>query len=175
MDFSELIKQRCSVRAYLDKPVEAAKLNQILQAGRLAPTGANKQPQRILVLNTPAHLKKVEKAAKIFGAPLVLVVCSDENAVWRRPLDGKDLLDIDATIVTTHMMLQATELGLGSIWICAFNPDILRQEFDIPHYWRLVNLLAIGYGVDGTQKPIDRYEQERKPLNETVFYPKDIL
>lgn len=172
MYFDDLIKKRCSVRAYKDWPVEQEKINAILEAGRLAPTGANRQPQRIIVLNNKENIDKADKATKTFGAPLVFIVCSDSSCVWERPFDGKTLLDIDASIVTTHMMLKATELGLGSVWICWFKPDIIRQEFDLPDNWVPINILAVGYGQDGTQKPLDRYKEDRKPLEELVFYPK---
>ena len=172
MYFDDLIKKRCSVRAYKDWPVEQEKINEILEAARIAPTGANRQPQRIIVVNTKNKLEKVGLAANIFEAPLVFVVCTDTSVVWRRPYDGKDLRDIDASIVTTHMMLKATELELSSVWVCAFKPDVLKHELCIPENWEPINILVVGYGVDGTQKPVDRYKNDRKPLDEIVFYPE---
>lgn len=173
MQFDDLIKKRCSVRAYKDCPVEQEKIDAVLEAARLAPTGKNAQPQRIIVLNNKENIDKVNKTARTYGAPLVFIVCSDKSSAWERPYDGKTLIDIDASISTTYMMLKATELGLGSVWICWFNPDIVKQEFDLPDNWVPINILAVGYGEDGTQKPINRYGTDRKPLDEIVFYPKD--
>lgn len=74
---------------------------------------------------------------------LVIIVCSDRNTTWTRPFDGKKLTDIDASIITDHMMMEATDLGLGSVWICYFKPDVLKKEFVIPEglersiSWRL--------------------------------------
>lgn len=168
MDFMDLAKQRFSVRKFTDAKVEEDKLEQILEAGRIAPTAANRQPQRILVLRETAGLEKAAKAANTYNAPLVLVICSDQQVVWKRPFDGKDMVDIDASIVTDHMMLQATELGLGSVWICYFKPDVLRQEFHIPDHLVPVNILAIGYNA-GPQASPERHEQARLPLNATVI------
>jgi nitroreductase len=169
MEFIDIAKKRYSVRSYQSRKVEEDKLMKILEAGRVAPTGANRQPQRLIVLREEEGLKKVEKAARVFGAPLVIIVCSDKNSVWVRPYDGKDLADIDASIVTDHMMLQATELGLGSVWICSFKPDIIKSEFNLPSNVEPVNILAIGYA-EGAPLSQDRHETMRKPIDEMVFH-----
>ena len=169
MDFLDIAKKRYSVRSYQEMPIEREKLDRILEAGRVAPTGANKQPQRLIVVQSEEGLGKVEKAARFYGAPCVIIVCSDTEETWKRPYDGKKLTDIDASIVTDHMMLQAAELGLGTLWICWFDPDVLRREFDIPKHLEIVNLLAIGYA-DGEPQSPARHEKMRKPRNETVFY-----
>lgn len=169
MGFIELAKRRFSVRKFTDRQVEPELLDQILEAGRIAPTAANRQPQRLLVVQSPAGLEKVGLAARTYGAPLVLVVCSDQAAAWHRPFDGKDTADIDASIVTDHMMLAATELGLGSLWICYFQPDVLRRELNLPEQVVPVNLLAIGYNAGPEASP-DRHQTARLPLAETVFF-----
>ena len=169
MSFLALVKKRYSVRDYAQKEVEEEKLSQILEAGRVAPTAVNKQPQRLLVVRSEEGLQKLAKAAKIYGVPLAIIVCGDRDTVWVRPYDGKSALDIDTSIVTDHMMLKATELGLGTVWICYFDPQILRDEFKIPQNLEPVNILAIGYAA-GEPKSPDRHQTERKPLNETVFY-----
>lgn len=69
---------------------------------------------------------------KEYGAPLITIVCSDRNTTWTRPFYGEKLTDIDASIITDHMMMKATNLGLGSVWICYFKPDVLKKEFAIP-------------------------------------------
>jgi nitroreductase len=169
MKFMELAKRRCSVRKFEDRQVEEVKLQQILQAGRVAPTAANRQPQRILVIQDAAGLEKVKQAARTYDAPLVLIVCADRSLVWRRPYDGYLTVDIDASIVTDHMMLQATELGLGSLWICYFKPDILREQFSIPDNLVPVNILAIGYSAAPACDP-ERHAAARLPLDQTIFF-----
>lgn len=170
MDFLELAKKRYSVRKYEDKKVEKEKLLKILEAARIAPTAANFQPQKLLVIQKEEGLEKLKKGANIHGAPLAIIVCSDHSTSWKRSsFDGKDAADIDASIITDHMMLEATELGLGSVWICAFNPAIIKEEFNIPENFEPINILAIGYADRPAESP-DRHDTKRKALNETVFY-----
>lgn len=169
MDFLELAKRRYAVRSYESRHVEEKELARILEAGRVAPTGANRQPQRLIVVKEAEGLAKLAKAGNIYGAPLAIVVCADREVVWKRAIDGKDILDIDASIVTDHMMLAATELGLGTIWICRFDPDVIRAEFDLPESVEPVNILCIGYAAGEVASP-DRHDKTRKPLAELVSY-----
>ncbi|MGB9904238.1 MAG: nitroreductase family protein [Desulfotomaculales bacterium] len=169
MNFLELAKRRYSVRKYEARQVEEEKLMKILEAGRVAPTAVNYQPQRLIVVREKEGLEKLKKAANIYDAPLAIIVCADRNVAWKRPFDGKNTADIDASIVTDHMMLQATELGLGTVWICYFKPDVLRKEFNIPDHVEPVNILAVGYAAGEGPSP-DRHASARKPLKETVFY-----
>lgn len=169
MEFLEIAKKRYSVRKYKETPVEEEKLAKILEAGRVAPTGKNAQPQRLIVVQSDAGLEKVKKAARFYDAPCVIIVLSNRDETWVRPYDGKKLTDIDASIVTDHMMLQATELGLGTLWVCWFDPEVLRQEFSIPEHLEIVNLLVIGYA-DGEGASPERHTKMRKPLEETVFF-----
>lgn len=168
MDFIKLAEQRYSVRKYDERAVEAEKLMSILEAGRIAPTAANLQPVRVIAVRDKENLSKIGKAANIYGAPLALIVLADRSAAWTRPFDGKQTTDIDASIVTDHMMLEAASLGLGSVWICYFKPDILRSEFDIPESLEPVNILAVGYAKDGIQPP----HKDRITLDEFVRYEK---
>lgn len=171
MGFLELAKERFACRNYSDKKVEKEKLEKILEAGRISPTAANMQPQRLLVIQEDGGLEKLKKGADVYQAPLVIVVCGDKEKVWKRPFDGKDMVDIDTSIVTTHMMLEAKELGLDTVWICYFKPDVIRAEFNIPENLEPVNILAIGYG-NGEKADTKRFDKARKPLSEIVFYEK---
>lgn len=169
MDFLSMAKHRYSVRQYQDLPVEAEKLQKILEAGRVAPTAVNAQPQHILVLQSKEALEKAKEAARFYDAPVLLVVCADKDAAWTRKYDGFNSYQVDAAIVTDHMMLQATELGLGSLWICWFKEEVLRQAFQLPDNWVPVNLLAIGYPAGDPASP-ERHKELRKPLEDTVQY-----
>ena len=169
MDFLTLAKQRCSVRAYQPKLVEPEKLDRILEAAHVAPTAANLQPVRLLVVQSADGLAKLGKAANIYGAPLAILVCVDRTRSWVRPFDNKQVGDIDASILTDHMMLEATALGLGSVWICYFKPDVLRAEFALPDHWEPVNLLAVGYADQPAADP-NRFDRARIPLSELVRY-----
>jgi nitroreductase len=153
MNFIELATKRFSARKYLAKKVEPEKLQKILEAGRLAPTACNNQPFKLLVIESDEGMAKLKKASKTFDAPLAVIVCANHEQCWKRPCDQKKSGDIDASIVTDHIMLQATELGLGSVWVCSFDPGIVREEFNIPESVEPVNLLIIGYAADEAPNP----------------------
>ncbi|NTW71974.1 MAG: nitroreductase [Eubacteriaceae bacterium] len=169
MEFLDLAKKRYSVRNYMDKKVDEELLMKILEAGRVAPTAKNYQPQKLLVVQSREGLEKLGKCARIYDAPLAIVVCADHEKTWVRPLDNKDFGDVDASIITDHMMLQATELGLGSVWVCYFKSDVLREEFELPKNLEPINILLLGYAAGDAKDP-DRHGVERKSLEETVFY-----
>ena len=169
MDFITIAKTRCSIRSYTDKKVEPEKLEKILEAAHVAPTAANLQPVHLIAVQSEDGLEKISKAANIYGAPLAIIVCTDHNKAWVRPFDQKQTGDIDASILTDHMMLQATELGLGSVWVCCFKPDILCREFGLPANLEPVNILVIGYAGENFADP-ERHSQTRISMSELVSY-----
>lgn len=171
MDFLNIAKSRYSVRSYTNKKVEKEKLDKILEAAHIAPTAANLQPVRLLVVQEESGLTKIGKAANIYNAPLAVIVCSDHAKAWKRPFDGKQTIDIDASIITDHMMLEATELGLGTVWVCYFKPDIIKSEFDLPEGLEPINILVIGYTDEQPANP-ERYSTQRISLSELVSYEK---
>ena len=162
-------KQRMSVRDYKETKVEPEKLEQILEAAHVAPTAANLQPIRLIAVQSEEGLAKISKAANIYGAPLAIIVCADHDKAWVRPFDQKQTGDIDASILTDHMMLQATELGLGTVWVCYFKPDVLHKEFDLPANLEPVNILVVGYSDEGTGDP-NRFNKQRIPMSQLVSY-----
>lgn len=171
MSFIEIAKKRYSVRNYKDQKVEEEKLHKILEAARVAPTAANLQPIRLIVVQSKEGLEKIGKGANLYGAPLAIIVCADHSKVWVRPFDKKQTADIDASILTDHMMLQATELGLGSVWICYFKPDVIREEFGLSDELEPINILAVGYSDKGSADP-ERHSQTRISLEELVSYER---
>lgn len=171
MDFLQLAKKRYACRKYTDRKVEREKLEQILEAGRVAPTGCNNQPQRLVVVESEEGLARLTRCTRDFGAPLAIIVCADTTAVWTRKYDGKKIGDIDTSIVTDHMMLAATALGLDTLWICMFKPEAVREEFGLPPHIEPVNILLIGYG-DGEPASPDRHDTMRKPLEQTVCFER---
>ena len=94
---------------------------------------------------------------------------ANKTKAWKRPFDGKITTDIDASILTDHMMLEATELGLGSVWICYFNPDILKEELNLPENLEPVNILALGYS-DEPDASTERHKDMRIGMDELVSY-----
>lgn len=169
MEFSKLAASRYSVRQFSDKPVEKEKLDAILEAARVAPTAANKQPQRILVIESEQAKAKLKECTRYhFDAPLALLICYDKSVSWKRSFDNDDAGTVDASIITTHLMLQAFELGIGSTWVAFFDPQKVREQFQLPENYIPVALLPLGYPAADAQ-PNPRHT-ERLPIDETVFY-----
>lgn len=147
MDFLEFSRKRYSVRSYSQQPVEDEKINKILQAAMIAPTAVNYQPQKIYVLKSPEALQKVRSITRsTYEAPLVFLVCSDTDRSWHSPfVSGYDSGEMDASIVCTHMMLEAEDLGLGSVWVLLFDPEKVRKAFHLPEHIVPHCLLPVGY------------------------------
>ena len=172
MDFLTLAQERYSCRYFdAEKPVEKEKIAKILEAARLAPTGRNSQSQRILVLTDKAELEKLSGCTQYgWGAPLVMVICYDKNESWKRSCDGADGGIIDMSIITTHMMLEVTDLGLGSTWVGAFDPVKAKEIYNIPENYEVVALLPIGYPSEKAHP--SRLHDDRKPIEEIAFFNK---
>ncbi|MBQ1939859.1 MAG: nitroreductase family protein [Alistipes sp.] len=167
MDFLTLAKTRYACRQYSDRMVEEEKLNYILEAGRIAPTGANRQPQRLVLVKSQEGRERLARCTRDFGAPVAIIVCADTDEVWQRKYDEKKIYDIDATIITDHMMLAAASVGVDSLWICMFKPEEVIKEFRLPDNVVPVNILLLGYGAGEPASP-DRHATTRKPLSATV-------
>lgn len=169
MEFSRLIKERYSVRKFSGEPVEEEKLAAILEAARVAPTAANKQPQRILVLQGPESMEKLKACTPYtFNAPMALAVCCRLDEAWVRPHDNYNGGVIDAAIIGVHIMLAVHDLGLGSTWVGYFDPAIFRQTFTLPDTVEPVAIFPIGH-LAPDAKPAHLHEK-RRPLEETVVY-----
>ena len=169
MSFIQLAKERYSVRKFSDKKVEKEKLDLILEAGRVAPTAVNYQPQRILVIENDEGLAKLKACTRYhFDAPLALLVCYDSTISWKREHDKEDQGSIDASVVATHMMLQIHELGLGSTWVGNFNLDIIKKEFNLPEYLVPVVLLPMGY--PSSDLVPSKFHDKRYDIKDTVFF-----
>lgn len=147
MDFLELVKERYSVRDFLDKEIEQEKLDKILLAGNVAPTACNKQPQKIYILKSREAIEKIREVTKMaFNAPIVLLICANVEDAWVNPFDKEyNSSEMDTSIVTTHMMLEAWNLGISSVWIKYFDHELLKEKFELPSIILPICLLPIGY------------------------------
>ena len=169
MAFIDLCKERYSVRQYDARPVEDEKLTLILEAGRLAPTACNYQPQRIFVIKSEeARAKLAEQTRMTYGAPVCLLVCYDKTESWKNTQktfgEDYDGGEMDACIVGTLMMNMATELGLGTLWARGFNAQTIHDAFDLPENIVVSFLLDIGYPASNS---VNRHSS-RKELSATV-------
>ncbi len=114
-------------------------------------------------------LAKVAKATNAFHAPLIIIACGDHNTAGVISYNNKSVVDIDISIATDHMMLEATALGLGSVWICGFDPEVISREFNLPEHIEPINILAIGYEAGQPASP-NRHEKTRKSLDEILLH-----
>ena len=168
MSLETLLRRRCSVRRFLNRPVEPDKLDRILEAGRIAPSACNLQPWLFLVLQSEHALAKVRVTYArdwLAQAPVVIAVCGRKDIAWRRG-DGKLHLDIDCAIAADHMTLAAVEEGLGTCWVCAFDAARFAHEFALPPEVEPVALLPLGYPAEEADP--GRHDRTRKPLSEIV-------
>ena len=167
MEFKDVITERYSVRGYLDKEVEKEKLEYVLKAATLAPTGVNYQPFKVYVIDARKYGEELSEiyAAKWFvEAPIVLCVVGLRDKAWTRPWDGKNITDIDATIVMDHMILAATDVGLGTCYIGAFKKNRAHEFLGLDENEEAVLFTPLGYG---NAEPRDT---PRKELDEFVVY-----
>ena len=168
-DFLKLAQERYSVRKFDGRPVERPVIEQILRAGQCAPTACNLQPQRILVIDSEEGLEKLRRCTEChFNAPAALLICHDKDECWKRSYDGKSSGDIDAAIVTTHLMLAASALGVGTTWVMHFIPEAVRAEFAVPEELEPTALLVMGWPAPEA-KPYPGH-LTRKELEEVVSY-----
>jgi nitroreductase len=172
MTFIDLARKRCSIRSFTKEPVDTQLLSVILEAGRVAPTAANSQSQRIVIIDEQEDLRKLSEFAQIYGATLALLICADQNATWKRSFDQFDTGPIDTAVVMTHMMLAVADVGLGAVWVDYFKPEKVKNLFNLPPSWHPFHVLAIGVPNVPLKSP-DRHATLRLPLDKTVFKVDD--
>jgi len=164
MDFYDVIKQRRSVRSFRSTAVEEEKLQRILEAAQAAPSAANQQPVHFYVIQAPqlkGRMREVYNQQWFVDAPVIVCACARPAQAWQRR-DGKNYADVDLTIAMDHLILAATAEGLGTCWIGAFKPKVLREILDLPDDLEPVALTPVGYA--------DRQPQAtpRRPLEDLV-------
>ena len=167
MNFEDVIRERKATRLFGNKELGKEKLDKILEAGRIAPTAKNNQPIKIYVIKSEEGLKKVDKASPCrYGAKTVLLICGDKEKAFSK--DNHSTYEIDASIVSTHMMLEATNIGVDNIWVDMFDRNIMREEFEIPENLIPVCMLPIGY--KAKLCPPSPFHKIRKSIEKIVEY-----
>lgn len=168
MSFFELMERRVSVRGYKDTPIDDELILKVLEAGRMAPSAANRQPWYFVVVKDEFGRKTLGKAYPkewFAAAPVIIAVAVNANEAWTR-CDGVNYSWVDAAIAMDHITLAATELGLGTCWIGAFDPQIAEPALNLPKNFSLVAMTPLGYPDD------DGREKKRKNINDVVFWEK---
>lgn len=168
MDFKQLVLKRYSCRHYSPDPINDEDLKAILEAARLAPTAANRQPFQIILIRTEKareDLLKVYNKEWFVQPPLVLCVCCEPEQGWRRrKFDNQSYAAVDAAIVVDHITLQAADLGLGTCWIGAFDPTAAREFLQLPEGVEPIAFTPLGYPLD------EAGPKTRKSLEELIRY-----
>ncbi|MCK9639593.1 MAG: nitroreductase family protein [Prolixibacteraceae bacterium] len=170
MDFKDLAQRRYSVRSYQSTPVDREQLLKVIGAALLAPSAVNFQPWKFVVVTDPELLAKLHECYHrewFKTAPACIVAIGDHNKGWHRPTDDKDFTDIDVAIAVDHLMLAATEIGLGTCWICHFNAEKCSEIFDLPGNFEPIAMIPIGYP-NSDNAP----EKNRKTLGQAVLWNK---
>ena len=170
MDIFQVFRDRRSIRKYQDRPVEADKLEQVLEAARLAPSWKNLQCWRFLIIDDSEKKKALFKAfpegnpgtKALATAPIVIVVCADPSASGVE--NGIEYYVADTAIAFEHLCLAAYALGLGTCWMGWFDEAAVRKSLDIPTSFRVLGVTPLGYP---DQEPKAR---PRKELAEIAFY-----
>jgi nitroreductase len=169
MNFHELVHNRESVRNYDPlRPVEKDKLARILEAGRIAPSAANRQPWRFYLISSSENLEKIRTCYQrswFHDAPHVLAVAGKRSSAWVRPYDGYNAIETDLTIAMDHLILAAESEGLGTCWIAAFDPEKLHATGIFEEDEEIFAMTPLGYQKEGFQK---RGNKDRKDFGEVV-------
>ncbi len=165
MEFEKVIRERHATRKFQNKLVERDKLESILEAGRLAHNAKNNQPIKIFVI--AKDIAKIDLASPCrYGAPTVLLVCGDREKAFQK--GEHSTYEMDACIVATHMMLEATSLGISNIWVEMFDEKVLRDNFSLGENLVPVCLIPIGYEEENL--PVNPNHLNRKKIEEIVEY-----
>ena len=169
MDFSELIHKRYSCRHYSPQPIEEEKFQLVLEAARLAPTAANRQPFQLIVIQTEKHdaenLLRIYPKDWFVQPPYILCVCSLPDQAWyRKKFDSQNYSKVDAAIVVDHITLQAADIGLGTCWIGDFDPQAARGYLKLPEYVDPIAFTPLGYPLDEPR------EKTRKKLEDLIHH-----
>ena len=167
MEFEKVIRDRMAIRKFSNKKISDEIINKILEAGRVAPPAKNLQPIKIYVVSSDEGLRKIDNASRCrYNAPVSLLVCGNVEEAFSRGEHSTYV--IDSCIVATHMLLEATNVGVDSIWIDLFDENVLREEFNIPDKLVPVALIMLGYRSDDC--PYSANHDKRKKLDEIVQY-----
>ncbi len=170
MDFTRVITGRESIRSYdPTRPLDKAVLERILDAGRIAPSAANRQPWRFVVVSSREVLMQVRRSYQkpwFQDAPHILVVTGRTSEAWSRQ-DGWNSIETDLTIAMDHIVLAAENEGVGTCWVAAFEPAVLRSALGLGPDDRVYFMTPLGYPRPGFAK---KGQKQRKTLAEVVKY-----
>lgn len=166
MNFQNLLQNRYSVREYKPDTIDPNLLNQVLAAAQYAPTAANRQPFKLIVIHSQGKKEEIHKIYDrdwFSDAPILICACGVPDQGWVRA-DGKSYLDVDVAIVMDHVSLAAADLGLGTCWVASFDVEAARDYLQIPPYAEPIIMMSLGYPAGSPG------EKERKSLDDLISF-----
>lgn len=167
-----LMGKRYSCRAYDPDRIPGQDLiGAVIDAARIAPSACNRQPWLFLVVEGDRARDVMARAYSrewILTAPAFIIALGDHDTAWHRPCDGKDHTDVDISIAVEHICLAASALGLGTCWVCNFDPKVIIEAYDIPSNLEPVAIIPIGYPAEGSPVPV----KTRKSTEEIIRWGK---
>ncbi len=168
----DLIEKRKSIRSYKPQDVEEEKLNYILQAFRKAPSAKNLQPWKLIIVKDKKKISDLSIACNnqtfLSEAPILIVACAKEDEAYGVMGGYMNSYPVDIALALEHLILAATEKGLGTCWIGAFKEKLVKDLLDVPDNIRVVAITPVGYpAVEGRTRG-------RKPISKIVCYDKYI-
>jgi nitroreductase len=169
MELDKAIRNRYSVRSFTSEKIDRNIILEILEAARMAPSAVNYQPWHFIVITDPENLADIHEVYHrtwFREAPACIVVCSDHSQSWKRKTDGKDFADVDAAIAIDHLVLKATDLGIGTCWICNFDVEMTQKKLQLPDRIEPIALIPLGFTT--SEAP----QKSRKALSEMVHWEK---
>ncbi|MCD6445589.1 nitroreductase family protein [Candidatus Bathyarchaeota archaeon] len=172
MDVLEAIKNRRSIRAFKNEDISSETVEKLIDAARWAPSAGNIQPWEFIIVKNSEVKRRLAEAALnqkfIEEAPIVIVVCADENRSFKGyGLRGKSLYCIqDTAAAIQNIHLAACSLGLATCWVGAFKEEDVRKILDVPDGVRPVALVPVGYPAEKPSPP------SRRPLSQIIHYEK---
>lgn len=168
MTFKELVKERYSCRKFLNKKVENDKIQELLDVIHLAPTAENKQPLRVWVINNEERLQDMKKITSYhYNAPLTIAIGYVDDEAWVRKSDQKAMGIVDASIAATTLWFEAEELGLGCVWVSAFDTEKQKEVFPEMKECEIVAFMQLGYP-DPTG-PKAKWHYQKRDRSEMFF------
>lgn len=168
MNINKLFLDRKSVRSFSNKQIDKETIVELLNATRLAPSAVNYQPWRFFICSGEEIKQRIVESypRKWFQtAPLYIVACVDKSQSWKRAADNKDHGNIDVAIAITHLTLKATELGLGTCWVCNFDANVLANTLNLDQVLEPVAIIPIGYPTDEASLETEQ-PKKRKSIEE---------
>lgn len=168
MTFLELAKKRFTSRSFIPRPVSNEDIMYILEAARVAPSMGNTQSVRIYVLESKEKLRKLSAFAQVHDAPAALIICSEIDTAYKDPVELTNSGFADATVATTHIILAAADIDLGSVWVMKFNPEKIRTLFEIPKGTKPIHIIGLGKTAEVSNP--NRHGLKRLPLTKIASF-----